>query len=219
MVYKGSTRCCHSRFRNGVIEMDSHQFLTLLADNQSAHSDLQIDRFIILANGITEYGCYKQTLRELHTRFHAMLGYWLELETLKCDEADIGDPEGDRRKQLSLAKVRLHRISLEESFAESRREFLRFLGHAQYLKSKVGELTPERRAEFEREFWLENIRHMGPEKGQRLLQVMSEADRTLFHETEGRPYPQLPEPHIEFDVESMLTLTVETKLFPVQEQN
>lgn len=199
--------------------MNAESFGVLMADLQTAHSDVQIDRFIILLNGITEYGCYKQALRELHTRFHTMLGYWLDLETLKCDEADIGDPKDDRRQQLELAKLRLRRMGLNESFAESRREFLRFLGHAQYLKGKVGELTPERRAEFEREFWLENIRHMGPDKGQRLLQVMSEGDRRLFRETDGKAYPELPEPTIEFDVESMLKLTVETKLLPVQVQN
>lgn len=189
-------------------------FFKLIEDHQSAHSDLQMDRFILLANGLTDYGCYKQALRELHTRFHSMLGYWLELETLNCDEDDIAEKEfaSDRRRQLELAKLRLRRMSLEESYSESRREFLRFLGHAIALKEKVGELTPAKRKQLETDFWIQNIKRMGPEKGMRLAQTLPHEDRLRIMDGDPQPYPELPEPKLDFDVEEMLRLTVQEKL-------
>lgn len=189
----------------------------LLADLQTAHSDLQIDRFIILSNGLTEYGCYKQSLRELHTRFHTMVGYWLELESLKLDEEDaVAKSTEGRRQQLELAKVRLRILSVRESLAESKREFLRFLAHADYLKSKVGELTPERRAEFEKEFWVQSLIRMGNDSPQarKLFSVLDADSQKKITSGEVIPLPELPTKPAEMDVDFLLRMTLEQKLLP-----
>lgn len=194
----------------------------LLADNQSAHSDLQIDRFIILTNGLTEYGCYKQALRELHSRFHTLIGYWLELEGLKLDETEAVEKATDgRRQQLELAKIRLKIMGVQESFSESRREFLRFLSHANHFKKIVGELTPERRAEFEKEFWIENIKRMGGTSNPqafRLLNVMDQESQNRIASYSPQSLPELPTDPAEMDVESLLRMTLEKKLLPCQDQ-
>lgn len=186
----------------------------LLDDNQSLHSDLQIDRFIILANGLTEYGCYKQALRELHSRFHILLGHWLELEELRLDEADAVELAVDRRGQLSLAKIRLRIMGLESTASETRREFLRFLAHADHLKNIIGELTPEKRAEFEREYWIENIRRLGPEHGSKLASTMPYDDQMAIASGSPKPLPELPVESAEIDVDALLRLTVDERLIP-----
>ena len=193
----------------------------LLADNQSAHSDIQIDLFIILTNGLPDYGCYKQALRELHSRFHTLIGYWLELEGLKLDETEAVEKATDgRRQQLELAKIRLKIMGVQESFSESRREFLRFLTHADCLKAKIGELTPDRRAEFEKEFWVQSLIRMGDDNQQarKLFTVMDADSQEKIRIGERLALPELPTDPVEMDVEALLRITMEQKLLPCQDQ-
>lgn len=186
----------------------------LLADNQAAHSDFQMDRFIIQANGLTTYGCYKQALRELDGRFHTMLDQWITLEGLRLDEADAAEHATDRRGQLALARIRLSIMAVEGQFSESKREFLRFLAHADHLKKQIGELTPERRAELEAEFWTEKIRRDGLLEMQshgsasvatrRLFAMLSPEQKALAAATGEPTFPELPSTPAEMDVTAAL---------------
>lgn len=135
--------------------------VALLADHQPSHSDWQIDHFILSANGRTVYGRYKQALRELHKRFRGLKGLYAERALLGLDieemaEAQPAAPESlaARRRTIQVAQKRMALDDLEQSIADTEREFLRFYRHAAILKEQVGELTPGRRAELDRDMWL-----------------------------------------------------------------
>jgi hypothetical protein len=135
---------------------------TLFADHQLHHSDLQLDYFITARSGGTPYGCYKQSLRELWKRFRGLSGMYAQrallaeqvahLETLKTKQ--------ERKRRRLLAAKRLQMIELAKSIEDTEREFLRFYGQAAALKPVIGELTPELRAELDRDMWIHQLRCM-----------------------------------------------------------
>lgn len=140
----------------------------LLADHQSLHSDLQMDRFITIKNGGTPYGCYKQALRELHKRYNAIREMELQIAEAEIDLEEAGDrvkradseTNGYRRATIDHKRKLLALENLEQQFAETRREFSRFHQQASALKEIVGELTEERRSQLDAEFWEHRVKSM-----------------------------------------------------------
>lgn len=139
----------------------------LFADHQLYHSDWQIDHFILSANGGTIYGRYKQALRELHKRYRGLKGLYAERALLEIDIEELADVESKapespdaRRHAIRLAQKRMALDGLQRNIRDTEREFLRFYAHATMLKEQVGELTPERRAELDRDMWLHQIKAM-----------------------------------------------------------
>lgn len=124
----------------------------LLADHELYHSEFQQDRFITIKNGGTPYGCYKQALRELHKRHQAIQELELQIEEAEIDLEEIPEKR-DRRQQIQKRRKLLQIENLNLTLKETRREYDRFLQQARGLKAHLGEITPERRNELDREMW------------------------------------------------------------------
>lgn len=131
----------------------------LLVDHQLYHSEFQQDRFITIKSGGTPYGCYKQALRELHKRHQAIQELELQINEAEIDLEEIPE-KGDRREQIQRRRKLLQLENLNLTLKETRREYERFLQQARGLKAHLGEITPERRDELDREFWEHRIRSM-----------------------------------------------------------
>lgn len=136
----------------------------MLSDNKGSHSDFQIDNFIATSN-ITDYGNYKQCLRELNGRQSNLLNLYHEKEKnqIKRDKlkhlANTLTDEFDlRENELELKMLEYNMGSFDVRFNEALNEFNRFFIHCKKLKEKIGELTEERIMQLEREYWIEKLK-------------------------------------------------------------
>lgn len=125
----------------------------LLQDSQLGHDSVQIASFMIVRNGGTKWGCYKQALAELKTRVRtAKRVILLRQEMLESLEATEG---------IKRAKVELDLQEAEESLMTVLRETAIIYQIADALKEQidaVGELTPERRVELDKELWIHRLK-------------------------------------------------------------
>jgi hypothetical protein len=150
------------------------QIETLLGDHQLYHSDLQMDCFITRQNGITPYGCYKQALRELASRWNALKRLYLNRREKELDTEETqlelnrmqATPETDRieleRMQINHIRARMELDGMVRSWRDTVREFRRFLSQATGLRKSLLDAgwdvsNPTHRAELEREFSANNL--------------------------------------------------------------
>jgi len=165
---------------------------TLLDDHQMFHSNYQMDYFITARAGGTAYGQYKQALRELVKRHRGLRALDLELAEaeLELEDAKALPDETDRDgrvRAIALAKARTKLEDTERTRYDTEREYKRFMAQAICLKHKIGVLTPERRAELDRDMWQFQVKYMAAidymsvgrlqSKTIELLQCMPPADR------------------------------------------
>jgi len=135
-------------------------------DHQMFHSNFQIDHFIIGQSG-TEYGQYKQVLREVVKRWRGLkqqvlLRHETELKLRKWEQR-LGEMPDALKAEKANLKIMKFKMALEETdrvLEGTRREFLRFLAHAKALKAKIGELTPEKRDQLDADMWEHNLKAM-----------------------------------------------------------
>jgi chromosome segregation ATPase len=137
----------------------------LLNDHQLYHSSFQMDNFITVRAGETQYGQYKQTLRELFKRYRGLKELYVARELLQVDieELDHKHSETDfevRRKNINLAKHRMDMEDLERNISDTEREFKRFYAQADALKAQIGELTSEKRDKLDQEMWTHKLKTM-----------------------------------------------------------
>ncbi len=138
---------------------------TLFADHEMYHSEFQQDYIITARSGMTEYGQYKQSLRELHRRYRGLKSQFIERERKLVDieEAEeilngsIEDYDM-RRRRLDLAEKKMQLEEIDLSIHHTRREFVRFYQQAIALKAKIGELTPTKRKELDMHMWEERFK-------------------------------------------------------------
>ena len=145
----------------------THAIEELLADHQGGHSDLQIERFITIRGNWTAYGRYKQCLREIDGRHHGLqdLREEAELAELDLQDADhlVSETEGSAdhtRRRIARDRQQRRLDQTRRAIAEQERELQRFVELATELQQQLGELTPERRSELERELWAVRTRAM-----------------------------------------------------------
>jgi hypothetical protein len=131
--------------------MNAQQLQTLLADHQIYHSDLQMDAFITGKSGGTPYGEYKQALRELKSRTQTLKSLYANRELVQL---------AIRKAEIELEQKRQSAADLEDTIADTVREFTRFYRQAEILKAEVGVLTPERRNELDVDMWVHRIKCM-----------------------------------------------------------
>lgn len=140
--------------------MNPPRLQTLLGDHHKWHDTYQCRQFIVAKNGATAYGQYKQALRELDTRWNALIEETAARELLVCDLEDLyASPPGDephtaaRRHQVEVVRLQ-HRLERADfALRERVRELVEFYLIADALKQSVGPLTEERRAELSAEEW------------------------------------------------------------------
>lgn len=151
--------------------MDLKNLETLLGDHQTGMSDFQDDYFVTARAGGTTYGQYKQSLRELYKRFrglrelvygeHGQKAMDIEVRKLehKLENDDLDDFEREET-ELKLKHKYLISEENERSLNDTYREFMRFYQQAETLKERIGELTPERRRELEKDMWKYRVKEM-----------------------------------------------------------
>jgi len=139
----------------------------LLDDHQLFHSEFQQDQIITTKTGGTIYGQYKQALRELYKRIR---GYREDIHNRDMLLVDIEELEHQlenenidrfeqKRKEIDL-RTKLARLEESERVCrKTAREGARFYQQAVALKELVGELTPKKRAQMDREMWLYRIKY------------------------------------------------------------
>jgi hypothetical protein len=115
----------------------------LLDDFEPLHSSFQLDQFIVLSNGVTAYGCYKQALREIASRVAILNDHKTPVECLKQKETQ------------SSANNCWRNFDFEQSHKNALwNELMYLIERAVSLKQEIGCLTPIRRAQLERELWI-----------------------------------------------------------------
>lgn len=141
--------------------IDEQAVSALLADFQSAHSNFQMDRFITARSGGDEWGCYHQALREIHKRWRNLQDHRDEMELA---ELDVSESEQSgilgKRHEIELRRLKRRVQHLRADIAETERELSHFVKQAEFLKAKIGDITPERRAELDAAHWCHKLRCM-----------------------------------------------------------
>lgn len=130
---------------------------TVLSDHRTGQDATQLGSFVL--GGRTEYGTYKQAVRELYKRIRGLRQMITDRDVLLLDIEDkkeeIETLEG-RDKQRAELKLRSMYGQLEEAergIVDTKREAALFYREAALIKSKIGELTEEKRADLDREEW------------------------------------------------------------------
>jgi len=148
------------------MKLDSILLNQILNDHSSNHSDLQIESFNIATNGITEYGQYIQTIRELKVRYGNLKRMYCEkellevdLEELQCNK-DFANNFDKKRNEINIKKKFMSLEDISRNIKDSETEFYKFYLLAKDLKSKIGELTEERKNQLDKEMWLIKIKLM-----------------------------------------------------------
>jgi hypothetical protein len=147
--------------RNGIARMIS--LADLMADHQEFHSDLQMDSFITLRSGGTLYGCYKQALRELATRIHALRERYFGIELVNVEIIEH-DAAGSSRDKILARQKRMTLSAAESVLCDTEREFLRFYGQAAAIRESLEmqgvrfPLSPEARDHLDREMWVHQLK-------------------------------------------------------------
>lgn len=139
---------------------------------QLYHSNYQIDNFIVGISSNTLYGQFKQTVRELYSRFNTIRKTECEIELLhlqiKEKDSYIED-SNNTNYSILLERTKIERqqliYSIEEkeiNLSQLKAEYERFLSYAKQLKLELGDLTEKRKQELEKELWfstaIENIK-------------------------------------------------------------
>jgi DNA repair ATPase RecN len=137
----------------------------LLKDHQLYHSEFQQDFFITTKAGGTEYGQYKQALRELNGRYTGLKNLYAEKELLQIDidelaENKVKDKYEKRRNEIKLTQKIMNMEDMDKSISETEREFKRFYQQAVALKEKIGDLTDGKRDILDRDMWEFKIKEM-----------------------------------------------------------
>ena len=146
----------------------------LLNDHLSYHSQFQQDYFItgLGKAGNTAFSQYKQSLRELNSRYRALKDLYASRELLQIDIEELqtrmkkpfNNEFDKRRKQIKLTRKYMTMEDLNKTINDMMLEFNRFYQHANALKnrieSQVGPLDQEKYEKLEKEMWEVKIKSM-----------------------------------------------------------
>lgn len=116
----------------------------LLADHLGGHTDLQMERFIVVKAGGTLWGQYQQCLRELHKRAWAIV--------------DIVAAHEEAQHQAGSWRARASLIRTRQAMATTVRELLHFYRIGAALKAAIGPVDQARAAQLDRETWIHRFR-------------------------------------------------------------
>jgi len=142
----------------------------LLDDHQLYHSTFQIDNLITFKSGITDYGSYKQALRELYKRVSVLREALcddrvldIEIKMLKREIKKETDDLKTELLQIRLVRKQLLQEESARSVNEIKRELVRFYKHSELLHNELvkqhGELTQSTKDKLEVEYW--EVKGMG----------------------------------------------------------
>jgi hypothetical protein len=119
----------------------------LLKDYEPLHSNFQLERLVLVRNGQTLYGCFKQVLRELAARIPVVLE--------ACNRVICRIQQNDLAISESHQVYRLVEIYIVR---DQMREFCILYNYAVALKYALGDLTPSRKSELECDYWIHHAK-------------------------------------------------------------
>jgi hypothetical protein len=125
----------------------------LMEDLEQHHSTLQMDHFITASTGMTLYGCYRQSLRELFSRRAALRDSEWQVRKWQRKVEQAKSPE--KREYLEAQLV-----DINHELGELRREFERFEMQARALRAALEDegysfpLSKEDKDKLGREMWV-----------------------------------------------------------------
>jgi hypothetical protein len=135
------------------------QFIEFLSDYQGGMSQFQDDYLVTVRAGLTNYGMYKQALREMMTRLRSIAQAYYTHEILDIEIAELME-QAEMAQGYELARIvaelklkRVNSVFEQKRVSELEAELSRFWQQAHHFKALVGEITPERRRELENEYW------------------------------------------------------------------
>jgi hypothetical protein len=138
----------------------------LLKDHKGGMTEFQHDRFVTGMAG-TPYGQYRQSLRELNSRFDGLRDGYCELESLQVDIdeqqyiIDNSDNEFDRRRAEITYKQKMFLLeSRKRAITEKEDDALSFYRQAVQLKEQVGNINSDNQEQFNEEYWEHKIKKM-----------------------------------------------------------
>lgn len=135
----------------------------LIADFRPFHTEFQIEHFIVGTEGPTEWGRYKQALRELEGRTEGVRASVLLLERARLRLGRLifwsWLPWRRSDRKLNLVEAGDSIKSMELALADTKREQRAFFELARGLKDIIGDLTEEKRARLESDYWFERMRY------------------------------------------------------------
>lgn len=131
---------------------------TLFADYNPHHSAYQIKNYIIGLNGRTQYGQYKQALRELYPRYLNVKKVLMDIaqKEIELEEWKYTAEEGTKRHKLERAEKVLKESLIVEAKNKLNTqlfEFKQFYSIACQIKTQIGDLTEEIINALEAEYW------------------------------------------------------------------
>jgi hypothetical protein len=144
----------------------------LLADFRPYHSQLQMDAFITVQNGMGHpWGMYIQALREINVRRSNISTLQDELDLAEVDISEKCDAVDRRawtrkaklarsRASIQLSSLRRKREDLLRNQVDATRELKHFVKQGHMLREHLGTgpLTEERREELDRGWWVHRIK-------------------------------------------------------------
>ena len=119
----------------------------LLADYEPFHSEFQLLNLVVMRNGITLYGCYKQALREIAARLASI-----------TQESRIGLSQRFEDEHPNLGVIL--REYEQRVFYDRIRELAFLIGLATSIKRLLGPLRKEERVLLEEQYWHYYLRSM-----------------------------------------------------------
>lgn len=139
-------------------------------DYEMFHSSFQIENFILIKNGRTTFGIYKQCLRELISRENSLRNIYAQKmkQDIAFEELEeklaLAKKEGNntfevRRLQIDRAELAYGVKDILKVISETEREYRQFYNAGVFLKEKLGDLTKEKREKLEAELWVESCKY------------------------------------------------------------
>jgi hypothetical protein len=134
------------------------KIMELLKDHQTGQDETQLQSFVL--GGRTPWGTYKQALRELYKRVRGLRISQTETDLLAIDiEEKQKESENTEGLALRRANIELRQLygqmeEAERGLVDLKREAAIFWREANKLKLLIGEFTPERRIQLDREEWM-----------------------------------------------------------------
>ena len=123
----------------------------ILKDHRPGMSQFQHDHFVTGMSSLTEYGQYKQSVRELYTRVcglrdHAFAKETLEIEIEEQEYISQHDENTfvKRKAAVELKRKQMAMFDLLKRIEHTEKDVMSFYRQAAQLKEIVGELTPEK---------------------------------------------------------------------------
>ena len=151
-------------FSDIINEDYEEELKSAFADLQLGQTSFQNKYFVLIRNGITSYGQYKQVLRELYTRYRGLRDLSFKIDKLKVQirilkKEYINEVDFDKKelKQIELEEKKAQLEDYFRTYNQVQKEFIDFYSEFKRLKNNFDNLNDDEKEKLELKFWIEKI--------------------------------------------------------------